>query len=88
MLLIIVIVILLSGAGMLLGLLLRLLRKPIKWAFKLLLHALSGFVFLFFLNLVGALVGINLPLTWPHAVVAGILGLPGVLLLLLLQYIL
>jgi len=68
-------------------LLLKLLRKPIKWAFKLLLHALFGFVFLFIFNLFGSLIGLTLGLNWLNAVVTGVLGIPGVILLLLLTYI-
>ena len=68
-------------------LLLKLLRKPIKWAFKLLLHALFGFVFLFIFNFFGSIVGITLGLNWLNAIVTGVLGIPGVILLLLLTYI-
>ena len=68
-------------------LLLKLLRKPIKWAFKLLLHALFGFVFLFIFNFFGSIVGITLGFNWLNAIVTGVLGIPGVILLLLLTYI-
>ena len=68
-------------------LLLKLLRKPIKWAFKLLLHALFGFVFLFIFNFFGSIVGVSLGLNWLNAIVTGVLGIPGVILLLLLTYI-
>ena len=69
-------------------LLLKLLRKPIRWAFKLLLHALFGFVALFIFNFFGDFVGVTLGLNWLNAVVTGVLGIPGVILLLLLKYIL
>lgn len=81
-------VILLGIAVGLGALLLRLLRKPIKWAFKLLLHALFGFIFLFLFNFFGSWLDLHLELTWTNAAVTGLLGLPGVLLLLLVNYIL
>ena len=84
---ILAIVVLLAIAGGLVSLLLKLLKKPIKWAFKLLLHALFGFVFLFIFNFVGAWVGLSLPVTWLNAVISGVLGIPGVILLLILNYI-
>lgn len=73
---------------LLLWLLLRILRKPIKWALKLLLSAALGFVGLALVNLLGSAVGISLNVNWFNALVSGILGIPGVLLLLLFKYIL
>ena len=73
---------------LLLWLLLRILRKPIKWALKLLLNALLGFVGLTLLNVVGGRIGIGLNVNWFNALVTGVLGIPGVLLLLLFKYIL
>ena len=85
--LIAVMVILFIG-GCLIGLLLRLLKKPIKWAFKLLLHALFGYIFLFAFNLVGSFVGISLQINWLSAIISGVFGIPGVVVLLILKYIL
>ncbi len=82
------IVILLAVGGDLLGLLLKLLKKPIKWVFKLLLHALFGFIFLFVFNFLGALFGISLEITWLSAIVTGVFGIPGVVVLLILTYLL
>ena len=65
----------------------KLLKTPIKWALKLLLNALMGFVILFIINWLGGFVGISLGYNWVNALVVGILGTPGVILLLLLKYI-
>lgn len=73
---------------LLIWLLFKILKTPLKWAWKLLLNALSGFVALFVLNLLGGLVGLSLDVTWLNAIVVGILGLPGVLLLLIVKYLL
>ena len=72
----------------LISLFLKLLKKPIKWAFKLLLHALFGFVLLFVFNFVGAWFDLSLDLNWLSAIVTGALGIPGVIILLLFKYIL
>ena len=69
-------------------LLIRLLLKPLKWAVKLLLNALGGFVLLFVVNFVGSWVGLSVGITWLNALVAGVLGLPGVALLLVLKFFL
>lgn len=69
----------------LIGLLFKILKGPMKLALKLFLHALMGFVFLFIFNFIGAWVNLNIPLNWLNAMITGVLGVPGVVLLLLLQ---
>jgi len=68
-------------------LLFKILKTPLKWAFKLLLNAASGFIALVILNFFGGIVGLSLTVNLVNCLVAGILGLPGVVLLLLLKYI-
>ena len=70
------------------SILLRLLKAPIKWLGKLIIHAILGYVALFVFNFVGAWVGISIGLNWINAAVTGVLGVPGVVLLLLIKYIL
>lgn len=67
--------------------LIKLLKKPIKWALKILIHAGFGFLALVVLNFFGSLVGISIEITWLSAIIAGVLGLPGVILLLVVQYL-
>ena len=66
----------------------RLRKLPLKWAFKLLLHALAGFVLLFLLNFFGSYLDISLEMSWLNAIVSGVLGVPGVVILLIFKYIL
>ena len=73
---------------LLLFLLFRIIKTPLRWAFKLLIHVGMGFVALFLLNFLGGFVGISLGINWINAAVAGILGVPGVILLLLIKYLL
>lgn len=80
-------IIALAIAGALFTLLLKLLRKPLGLMLKLLLHAISGFVFLFIFNILGSFFELSLGMNWLNAIVAGTLGIPGVVLLLLVRYL-
>ena len=71
----------------LIGLLIKILKGPMKLALKIFLHALMGFVFLFIFNFLGAWVDLSIPMTWPSAIITGVFGVPGVVLLLILQII-
>lgn len=73
---------------LLLVLLGKLFRTSIKWALKLLFNAVIGFAALLLLNYVGAPLGLSLNLNWFNAIITGILGVPGVILLLLIKYLL
>ena len=81
-------IVLIGAALFLLSLSFRLLKKPLAWVLKFLLHAAMGYAFLFFFNFVGAWVGVSLGLNWINAAVTGVLGVPGVILLLLVKYLL
>ena len=69
-------------------LILKLLTAPIRFAAKMLINALVGFAVLFLLNFVGGIVGLSLGINWFNALIVGIFGAPGVVLLLLLKYLL
>lgn len=75
------------GAGLLLlYIVARLLIIPLKWLGKLLLSSVCGFVILLVLNALGGpLLGFTLPLSPFNALVVGVLGMPGLLLLVLLR---
>ena len=68
-------------------LILKILTKPICWIFKLLLNAAFGFVLLFLVNFFGDPVGIYIGVNFVNALVAGFLGVPGVILLVVLQFL-
>ena len=84
----IAVIVLIGVAGVLLSLSFTLLKKPLAWMLKFLLHAAMGYAFLFLFNFVGAWVGVSLGLNWLNAAVTGVLGVPGVILLLLVKYLL
>ena len=63
----------------------RLFAAPLKLALKLILNTLLGFLALFLLGLTAPLTGFALGLNLFNALVIGILGVPGLVLLVLLQ---
>lgn len=71
--------------ALLLWLVFKIFATPIKWAFKLLLNAILGFVMLFVFNFLGGFIGLNITVGWLSAIVAGVLGIPGIILLLLIE---
>ena len=71
--------------GLLLCLVIKIFATPIKWAFKLLLNAALGFIMLFVFNFLGGFIGLSITVGWVSAIVAGVLGIPGIILLLLIE---
>lgn len=77
-----ILIIVIAAAAFLLFI--KILRKPIRFIFKLLLNALFGFIGLFIINFFGDIFGISIAINLVNALIVGILGIPGVILLLLL----
>ncbi|TJX13192.1 pro-sigmaK processing inhibitor BofA [Tissierella creatinini] len=65
-----------------------LLVIPIKLIIKLIFNGIIGGVVLLLFNLVGGLFGAFIPINPLSAIIVGIFGVPGVILLLILQTIL
>ena len=65
--------------------LIRMLLLPMKLIFKLILHSLCGFLCLWLLNTVSGFTGIFLPVNAVTSAIAGFLGLPGIVLIALLE---
>ena len=68
--------------------LLRVFKTPLRQAVKLLANTLLRFLALWAVNLTSAYPGITLGLNLLNALVIGILGVPGFVLLLLTQWVL
>ena len=64
-----------------------LLARPIKWVLKLIFSCMLGFVGLLGFNLVGGLAGLYIGVNIITAVTVGVLGMPGLALLLFVRYI-
>jgi inhibitor of the pro-sigma K processing machinery len=73
------------GAVYIIGVLLVL---PIKIIVKLVINGVVGAIALFVINIFGGLVGLTIGINPITALVAGFLGIPGIILLLFLQYFL
>ena len=61
---------------------------PLKVALRVLINSVLGFGALWLLNLTGGVTGIALGLNIFNSLTVGILGVPGLFLLLLLQWVL
>ena len=74
-------------AGFFLIALLRVFSTPLKLALKLLVNTLLGYLALWAVNLTAAFTGVTLGLNLWNALIIGILGLPGFVLLLLVRWV-
>ena len=67
---------------------LRLCMAQIKLIWKLGINSLSGFLCLWLLNLISGFTGIVFPINLVTALIAGFLGIPGLLVLAVVQILL
>lgn len=63
----------------------KLLAAPMKLVFKLLLNALFGFLVLFIVNFIASYAGFYLHYTLLNSIIVGLLGVPGVIILIVLK---
>jgi len=75
-------------AGFLLIALIRIFKTPLKLAARLLMNTLLGFLALWAVNLASGVTGFSLGLNLRNALTIGVLGLPGLVLLLLVRWLL
>ncbi len=75
-------------AGFLIVALLRVFSTPLRLALRVLANTLLGFLALWAVNLTAAVTGISLGLNLWNALIIGVLGLPGFVLLLLVRWVL
>ncbi len=64
------------------------LKVPLKIAIKLLVNGLLGGLIIVILNFIGQYIGFGVSLNILSALIVGTLGLPGVILLIILKYLL
>ena len=65
----------------------KILALPLKIIWKLIVNALVGVVVLRLFNLLGGLINVTIPINALNALITGVLGVPGVILLLILQFL-
>ncbi|MCQ2969152.1 MAG: pro-sigmaK processing inhibitor BofA family protein [Clostridium sp.] len=66
--------------------LLFLIIKLLKWPLKILINGILGIVLLYITNIIGNYMGFILPINAVSALIAGFLGIPGIILLILFQF--
>lgn len=62
-------------------------KKAIHWLTILVTRFFMGIFALFFINVLGSLFAYHLPINLFTAIVSGLLGIPGVIVLFLIDYI-
>ena len=75
-------------AILVLFIILKILALPLKIIIKLMLNAFIGGVVLFLLNIVGARFGLIIDINWISTLLVGFFGVPGVILVLIFQFLL
>ena len=65
----------------------KLLFSQVKLIWKIAVNSLSGFICLWLLNLASGLTGIVFEINFITTLVVGFLGIPGIALLLLFQFL-
>lgn len=76
------------GALIVLFIILKILALPFKIIIKLLINGLVGGAIIWVINLIGAGFGFSITLNWITAIIVGILGIPGAIIIAILQFIL
>ena len=66
--------------------LLFLIIKLLKWPLKMLINGILGIILLYIANIVGSYIGFVLPVNAISALIAGFLGIPGIIFLVLFQF--
>lgn len=61
---------------------------PLKHIFKLLFNSLLGGMLIYIINIVGASFNFHIGLNWVTAIFTGLLGVPGVIVLILVKVLL
>lgn len=64
----------------------KLLAWPIKKIIKLIINVVLGIIMIYLVNTFGANIGITIPFNIVTALIAGILGVPGVILLIIIGF--
>ena len=65
----------------------RIFILPLKSIFKLILNSVLGGVLIYIINLIGGAWGFSIGLNFFTSIFVGILGIPGAILLIILQLI-
>ena len=72
-----------AGAIVLLLVLGKLFLWPLKMVFKIAVNSIAGGIVILAINYIGAYFGVMIPLNMINALIVGVLGIPGAVLLLI-----
>ena len=72
-----------AGAIVLLLVLGKLFLWPLKMVFKIAVNSIAGGIVILAINYIGAYFGVMIPLNMINALIVGVLGIPGAILLLI-----
>lgn len=72
------------GAIIAVFIILKILAWPIKKIIKIVINIVVGGLLLMLVNLIGSNFGFQLPINWITALVVGILGIPGLIVIVIL----
>lgn len=64
-----------------------LIKAPLKFLCKVAINTICGFILLWIINYFAEFIGFSIPMTWLNALITGVLGLPGVLLIVVLRFL-
>jgi len=65
--------------------LLIIVLKILKWPFKILINGIVGLILLYLANILGSYLGFTIATNAVTALIAGFLGIPGIILLVVFQ---
>ncbi|MDK2824756.1 MAG: inhibitor of the pro-sigma processing machinery [Clostridia bacterium] len=60
---------------------------PIQWIVKILVNSIIALIGLLILNIIGNFVGFHLPINPVTVIGVGVLGLPGLILLIIMHFL-
>ncbi len=65
----------------------RVMFKPIKWLVKLIVNSIVALVGIMVINIIGNYFGYHLPINPVSVIGVGVLGVPGLFLLILMNFL-
>lgn len=75
------------GAAVAVFIILKIFAWPIKKIVKMLINIAVGGLLLVLVNYVGAYFGFAIAINWISALIVGVLGIPGLIILVILHFI-
>ena len=81
------VLLMLAAAVLSVVILVKILAAPVRLVFKLLLNALCGFLLLIVVNIISGFFDFSIEINLANTLIAGCFGIPGALLLVILNFL-